>query len=61
MKLSVTVKNHRTTQRQFSFLGAWGKVKKGWDISFERLVAIKIMRKRKISRKIRDGVNKIYR
>lgn len=34
----------------------------GFDVNFDdRKVAIKILRKRRISRKIRDGINKIYR
>ena len=42
-------------------LGAWGKVKRGWDVGEDKQVEIKILRKRRISRKIRDGINKIYR
>lgn len=42
-----------------SIIGAWGKVKKGWDCERNQPVAIKILSKRRISRKIRDGVSRI--
>ena len=43
-----------------TIVGAWGKVKRGWDCQGSgRPVAIKILSKKRISRKIRNGLERI--
>lgn len=42
-----------------SHIGAWGKVKRGWDCESNVPVAVKILPKRRISRKIRNGLERI--
>ena len=41
-------------------LGAWGKVKKGTDKSTSAPVAIKVIHKRRLKRKLKDGIDRVY-